>query len=104
LFLFAYRTSCATMRAHQVRLLLSAVAYVVLRALRQFGLAETELASAQGDTIRLKLFPIGAVIRFPVRRVGVALSEGYPYRDVLVRVCANLRRLVVPAPAPLSTG
>src|SRR5215472_1197166 len=34
LFLFAYRTSCATMRANQVRLLLSAVAYIVLRALR----------------------------------------------------------------------
>jgi hypothetical protein len=104
LFLFAYRTSCATMRANQVRLLLSAVAYVVVRALRQFGLAQTELASAQADTMRLKLFKIGAVIRFSVRRVWVALSEGYPFRDVFVQVWENLRRLVVPPPAVISTG
>src|SRR5262245_10954100 len=99
LFLFAYRTSCATMRANQVRLLLSAVAYIVLRALRQFGLAQTELAAAQCDTIRRKLLKIGAVIRCTARRVWVALSEGYPFREVFVRVWDNLRRLVVPAPA-----
>lgn len=55
LFLFADRTSCHTMRANQIRLLMSTVAYVVLRALREFGLRETELAAAQCDTIRLKL-------------------------------------------------
>jgi len=104
LFLFAYRTSCATMRANQVRLLLSAVAYVVMRALRQFALAETELAQAQVDTIRLKLFKIGAVIRVSVRRVWVALSEAYPFRDVFVRVVDNLRRLVVPPPAAAPSG
>jgi Transposase DDE domain group 1 len=108
LFLFAYRTSCATMRANQVRLLLSAVAYIVLRALRQFGLAGTELATAQCDTLRLKLLKIGAVIRFTARRVWVALSEGYPFRAVFIRVWENLRRLVVPtaaaAPATVPTG
>jgi len=98
LFLFAYRTSCATMRANQVRLLLSTVAYVVLRALRQFGLAGTELAAAQCDTLRLKLLKIGAVIRFTTRRVWVALSEGYPFRAVFLRVWENLRGLVVPTP------
>jgi hypothetical protein len=104
LFLFACRTSCATMRANQLRLLLSAAAYVVLRALRQFGLAETELAPAQCDTMRLKLFKIGAVIRFTVRRVRRALSEAYPFREVFVRVWENLRRLVVPAPVPAAPG
>jgi hypothetical protein len=104
LFLFAYRTSCATMRANQVRLLLSAVAYIVLRALRQFGLAETALAAAQCDTIRWKLLKIGAVIRVTVRRVWVALSEGYPFRDVFVQVWDNLRRLVVAAPVVAPTG
>jgi hypothetical protein len=99
LFLFAYRTSCATMRANQVRLLLSAAAYIVLRAVRQFGLTGTELAAAQCDTLRLKLLKIGAVIRFTARRVWVALSEGYPFRDLFLRVWENLRRLAVPAPA-----
>jgi hypothetical protein len=106
LFLFACRTSCATMRANQVRLLLSAVAYIVLRALREFALPQTELAHAQCDTLRLKLLKIGAVIRLSVRRVYVSLSESYPFRDLFVRVWDNLRRLVVPAPtpAPLPSG
>jgi hypothetical protein len=104
LFLFAYRTSCATLRAHQVRLRLSAVAYIVLRALRQFGLAETELAPAPCDTIRLTLLKIGAVIPFTVRRGWVALSQGYPFRDAFVRVWDNLRRLVVSPPAVVPTG
>ena len=100
LFLFAYRTSCATMRANQVRLLLSALAYIVLRALREFGLPQTELAHAQCDTVRLKLLKIGAVIRISVRRVYVSLSESYPFREVFVRVWDDLRRLVVPLPTP----
>jgi hypothetical protein len=101
LFLFAYRTSCATMRANQIRLALSAVAYLVLRALRQFGLAQTELAQAQCDTIRLKLLKIGAVVRVSVRRVYVSLSESYPFRAAFERVYHSLRRLLVPAWAPL---
>ena len=100
LFLFASRTSCATMRANQVRLALSTVAHIVLRALRQFGLPETELARAQCDTVRLKLLKIGAVIRISVRRVYVSLSESYPYRHVFIRVLENLRRLLVPTSAP----
>jgi hypothetical protein len=104
LFLFAYRTSCATMRANQVRLLLSAVAYIVMRSLRQFGLAQTELAAAQCDTIRLKLLKLGAVIRCTARRVWVALSEGYPFRDVFVQVWDQLRRLLVPTPTVVPTA
>lgn len=45
---------------------------IVLRALRQYGLAQTELAQAQWDTIRVKLLKIGAVIGVHVRRVRVA--------------------------------
>jgi hypothetical protein len=96
LMLFANRVSCATLRANQVRLCLATVAYVVLRALRQYGLAETELAQAQCDTLRLKLLKIGAVIRVSVRRVAVALSEAYPYRAVFIRVWEKLRAVVVP--------
>jgi hypothetical protein len=92
LMLFADRVSCSTMRANQVRLCLATVAYIVLRALRQFGLAETELAQAQCDTIRVKLLKIGAVVRVSVRRVWLALSEAYPLQRVFVAVCARLRR------------
>jgi hypothetical protein len=103
-FLFACRTSCATMRANQVRLLLSTMAYVVLRALRQFGLQQTEMARAQSDTLRLKLLKIGAVIRISVRRVYVSLSEAYPLRDLFQQVWENLRKLTVSKVAALLTG
>jgi hypothetical protein len=96
LFLFADRVSCQTMRANQVRLCLSTVAYMVMRALRQFGLKETEMAQAQCDTIRVKLLKIGATIQVTVRRVVLALSEACPFQAVFQRAWANLRELVVP--------
>jgi hypothetical protein len=83
------------------------VDYVVLRALRQHGLALTELAPAQGGTIRLKLLKLGAVVRVSVRRVWVALSEAYPLRVVFVRAWENLRALAgapAPAAAPAASG
>jgi Transposase DDE domain group 1 len=103
-FLFACRSSCATMRANQVRLLLSTMAYVILRALRQFGLQQTEMARVQSDTLRLKLLKIGAVIRISVRRIYVSLSESYPLRDLFQRVWENLRTLTVTRVAAVPTG
>lgn len=90
LMLFADRTSCQTMRANQLRLAFSTVAYVVLRALREFGLKETPLAQAQVDTIRWKLLKIGAVVRVTVRKVWVALSEAYPWPDLFAQVVHRL--------------
>ena len=40
--LFADRTSAATMRANQLRLWFSAVAYLLLHGLRQWALKDTE--------------------------------------------------------------
>lgn len=103
LMLFADRVSCGTMRANQLRLCLATVAYVVLRALRQFGLGQTELARAQCATIRLQLLKIGAVVRISVRRVWLALSEAYPFQAVFVRVWQALRALPEP-PTPAVVG
>ena len=104
MMLFADRTSCATMRANQIRLAFSTVAYIVMRALRAHGLVHTELAQAQCDTIRVKLLKIGAVVRISVRRVYLSLSEGYPFRAVFERVCQNLRALMVPPMAIAPSG
>jgi hypothetical protein len=93
LHLFADRTSAATMRANQVRLFCSSIAYVLLEALRRLGLAGTELASAQCMTIRLKLLKIGALVRVTVRKVWVKMSSGCPYAEVFRQVHANLSRL-----------
>jgi hypothetical protein len=93
LHLFADRTSAATMRANQVRLFCSSIAYGLLSALRQLGLAGTELARSQCQTIRLKLLKIGALVQVTVRKVWVKLSSGCPYADVFRRVHTNLARL-----------
>ena len=90
LYLFADRTSAATMRANELRLWFSSVAYTLLLALRRLGLKGTDLAQAQCGTIRLKLLKIGAQIRVTVRKVWVSLAEGYPYRDVFRQVYEHL--------------
>lgn len=92
LMLFADRTSAATMRANQLRLYFSSVAYLLLHALRRLALGGTALAHAQCQTIRLTLLKIGARIRITVRHVWLALASGCPYVDVFTRVHATLRR------------
>jgi Transposase DDE domain group 1 len=96
LHLFADRTSAHSMRANQIRLFFSSIAYVLLEALRRLGLAGTELAAAQSQTIRLKLLKIGALVQVTVRKVWVKLSSGSPYAEVFRRVHANLARLRPP--------
>jgi hypothetical protein len=89
--LFADRVSAETMRANQMRLYLSAMAYVLVSGLRRLGLRATELAQAQVSTIRAKLFKIGAQIRVTVRKVWVSMSSSYPWQDLYQQVWANLR-------------
>ena len=91
LYLFADRTSAATMRANQIRLWFSSVAYLLLQALRRLGLHGTALARAQCDTIRLKLLKIGAHVRLTVRKVWVSLASSSPYADLFAQAYYNLR-------------
>jgi len=95
LFLFADRTSAHTMRANQVRLFFSSVAYTLLAALRRRGLQGTKMESAQCDTIRLKLLKIGAQVRVTFRKVWLSFSESYPYQQLFLKVYENLRLLPV---------
>jgi len=104
LFLFADRVSCATMRANQVRLCLASVAYVLMRALREFGLKQTDLQQAQCDTIRTRLLKMGAVVRVSVRRVFVAFSQAYAVPEVFQRVWENLRQLATGAGQATPSG
>jgi hypothetical protein len=79
--LFADRTSCATMRANQLRLWFASMAYVLLCALRRIGLGFTQFAQATCGTIRLKLLKIGALVTTSVRRIRIAMASAYPWRD-----------------------
>jgi hypothetical protein len=89
--LFADRVSSETMRANQMRLYLSAMAYILVSGLRRLGLQATELAEAQVSTIRTKLLKIGAQIRVTVRKVWVSMASSYPWQDLYRQVWTNLR-------------
>jgi len=86
----ADRLSCHRFLANQFRLLLHTAAYCLFWLLRHH-LQGTELATAQVNTLRLKLLKIGARIRETSRRIWVHLASGYPYPDLLARVLQNLR-------------
>ena len=90
LCLFADRTSAATMRANELRLWFSSVAYTLMNALRRLGLKNTKMAKARCDTIRLKLLKIGAQVRITFRKVWVSMSQSCPYRRIFRQVYANL--------------
>ena len=88
--LFADRTSARTMRANQLRLWLSSMAYVLISALRRIALATTRFADATCGTIRLKLFKIGAQVRISVRRIKFSMASAFPYTDVFRTAWAAL--------------
>ena len=91
--LFADRTSTSWMRSNQLRLYFSSFAYILIHTLRRVGLQGTELAKAQCDTIRLKLFKIGAQIQVSVRKVWLSFSESYPYLTLFQQVLARLQSI-----------
>lgn len=90
LMLFADRTSCHDFLANQFRLLLSSFAYVLLHHLRTAHLAETELAAAQVDRLRLTLLKIAARVRVSARRVIFHLSSNCPYQSLFRTAAASL--------------
>jgi len=90
-WLFADRVSAETMRANQMRLYWSVMAYVLVSGLRRLGLKATELAQAQVATIRTKLLKIGAQVRVTVRKVWVSMASSYPWQDLYQQVWSNLR-------------
>jgi Transposase DDE domain group 1 len=89
--LFAYRLSIEEMKGNQLRLYLSALAYTLLEALRRLALKATEWAEAQVDTIRLRLFKIGALVHISARRVWLELNSHYPWQHIYARVFDALR-------------
>jgi hypothetical protein len=88
--LFADRVSSETMRANQMRMYFSAMAYVLVCGLRRLGLKGTEMETAQAATIRTRLLKIGAQVRVSVRRVCLAMAASYPWASLFAQVHAQL--------------
>ena len=89
--LFADRVSAASMRANQLRLYLSVMAYSLMCGLRRWGLRSTQWAHAQVGTIRLRLLKIGAQIRVTVRKIWVQMSRSFPTPMLFGQVLQQLR-------------
>jgi len=75
------RTSCTSFLANQVRVLLTATAYILYQELRGL-LSGTELERAMVCTLRLKLLKIGATVTETARRIVVSMSSCHPWKDL----------------------
>lgn len=89
--LFAGRVSAATRRANQLRLYLSAAAYLLLSAFRRLALAGTAWARAQCQTIRLHLLRMGAQVRITVRKVWISIASSHPHWRTFAHAYQQLR-------------
>jgi hypothetical protein len=89
--LFADRVSAETMRANQLRIYFSAMAYLLVDGLRRLALTGTEMARSQVPTIRLRLLKIGAQLRISVRKIWISMAASYPYQDLFQRAWVSLR-------------
>ena len=56
------------------------VAYMLMEAFRRLGLRSSTMERAQCNTIRLKLFKVGAVIKITAKRVYILFASSYPYQ------------------------
>ncbi len=91
LSLFADRMSTATLRANQLRLYLSSLAYLLVHALRRLALAGTAWARAQVNTIRLRLLKIAAEVRLSARRIYLRYPRAYPWKALFAAAWWALR-------------
>lgn len=72
------RTSCSRFWANQLRVTLTAAAYVLMQEVR-LKAAHTSYARAQVSTIREHLLKIGAWVEVSVRRIVLHLPASYPF-------------------------
>ena len=97
--LSAERLSCHRYRANAFRLQLHALAYQLLALFRLHALRTTQLAQARLETLRLKLFKVGARFKRTARRLWFHLSSSWPGRDLFMEIWQKLRCLPRAAPS-----
>ena len=87
---FSDRTSCHKWWSNQLRLILSSMTYILIESMRRIALKNTELANAQCETIRLKLYKIGTIILRNTRRIRFLLSSHYPRQHLFLETAKKL--------------
>ena len=92
--LFATRTSCHVFAANQLRVLLAALGSVLIERLRALALQGTTLATAQVDTLRIRLLKVAAVVTRNTRntrRIRLYLASSWPSAPVFAQTMSVLR-------------
>ena len=84
------RTSCNSFLANQFRLIIFNIAYMAVHSFRSMHLQNTCFATADFNTIRLKLIKIGGQIKELSTRIKIHLSSAYPYQDEFRKIYASL--------------
>lgn len=85
------RLSTHHLESNQLRLWLSALAYLLLERMRSIGLSGTELAKATVGTIRLKVLKVAAQVTLSVRRIYIQFSAAWPNRQLFATCQAQLQ-------------
>jgi hypothetical protein len=83
------RTSCSRFLANQLRVLLTAAAYVLMQELR-LRARHTDCARAQVGTLRLRLLKLAAWIEVSVRRIVLHLPRRFPGRDAWLCIASRV--------------
>lgn len=86
------RLSCSSFLANQLRLTLTAAAYVLMQELR-CAATTTSLQRAQVSTIRERLFKLGAWIKRSTRRITLHLPAEAPWQTEWCRIARRLGAL-----------
>jgi hypothetical protein len=95
----ADRLSACGFCANAFRLLVHTLAYAIVVRFREAAAPVPEVATATVSTLRQRLWKAGARVVTSARRIGVHLSESWPYRALWFRVLAAVPGFVGHLPA-----
>ena len=83
------RTSCTSFLANQLRVLLTAAAYVLMQELR-LAVRTGECARAQVGTLRERLLKLGVWVERSVRRIVLHMPKSFPYLADWLRIARSV--------------
>ena len=83
------RTSCTSFLANQLRVLLTAAAYVLMQELR-LSARGSECATAQVSTLRERFLKLGVWVERSVRRIVLHLPQSFPYLCDWLRIARSV--------------
>ena len=84
-YLKSDRSSCKKFEANQFRLFLHSVAYVLLHALQNSALKNTEFANSTMQTIQLKLMKTAATVKEVKTKMKIEFPLSCPQKDIFKR-------------------